>query len=96
MENDWLAGYVGAILEKGVVVLNADNKDKVDVPDIEGESGTAIRYFVNEATGFSEVQLHRTWLKVCDTSNIHESCKVRLLWIQCYRRVGNIVSSCRL
>ena len=74
MENDWLAGYVGAILEKGVVVLDADNKDKVDVPDIEGESGTAIRYFVNEATGFSEVQLHRTWLKVCGKMQIHESC----------------------
>ncbi|CAI7837225.1 unnamed protein product, partial [Closterium sp. NIES-53] len=62
-ENEWLSGYLDAILERGGAPMGTDKKERLDLSEIKGQSGTAIRYFVNEIKDSSEEELHRTWMK---------------------------------
>ncbi|CAI5519431.1 unnamed protein product [Closterium sp. Naga37s-1] len=62
-ENEWLSGYLDAILERGGAPMGTDKKERLDLSEIKGQSGTAVRYFVNEIKDSSEEELHRTWMK---------------------------------
>ncbi|CAI5956289.1 unnamed protein product [Closterium sp. NIES-65] len=62
-ENEWLSGYLDAILERGGAPMDTDKKERLDLSEIKGQSGTAVRYFVNEIKDSSEEELHRTWMK---------------------------------
>ncbi|CAI5522760.1 unnamed protein product [Closterium sp. Naga37s-1] len=63
-ENEWLSGYLDAILERGGAPMDTDKKERLDLSEIKGQSGTAVRYFVNEIKDSSEEELHRTWMKL--------------------------------
>lgn len=77
--NEWAAGYLEALIESsalvtsqpqgggtGTAVVGVGDGDKssFNAADMKGQSSIAIRYFLNEITGFSEEQLHRTWMRV--------------------------------
>lgn len=68
-ENDWLSGYLEAILERGA---RDGDKDEVDLAEMKGQGGTAVRYFVNEIVGSSEEHLHRSWMKASAMKDSHD------------------------
>ncbi|CAI5475825.1 unnamed protein product [Closterium sp. Yama58-4] len=68
-ENEWLSGYLDAILERGGAPMDTDKKERLDLSEIKGQGGTAVRYFVNEIKHSSEEELHRTWMKATAMSD---------------------------
>lgn len=77
--NDWIDGYLGAILDTGATVQGRTPEDQSSNKPAETvESGTfatggpAINYFINEITEFNELDLHRTWQKATATKNMQE------------------------
>lgn len=65
--NDWLGGYLDAILDTGTV-LDAGKPETR-----KGDSAvTTTRYFVNEITESNETDLHRTWMKATALKNVHD------------------------
>jgi sucrose-phosphate synthase len=61
--NDWINGYLEAILDAGAGFAEAETRPALTVRDGGGFNPT--KYFVEEVvTGFDESDLHRTWIKV--------------------------------
>lgn len=68
--NEWINGYLEAILDTGAAAVSEEPKAPVSV----GDTGfNPTRYFVEEVvSGVDETDLHRTWLKVVATRNTRE------------------------
>lgn len=71
-DNDWINGYLEAILdtEGSAVAKQAPEKGKKDSKSdgkeaAKKEDSLAVPFFVKQITGFDETDLHRTWMKVC-------------------------------
>ncbi|GJP30717.1 hypothetical protein CLOM_g4902 [Closterium sp. NIES-68] len=79
-ENEWLSGYLDAILERGGQPMDTDKKERLDLSEIKGRSGTAVRYFVNEIKDSSEEELHRTWMKATAMSDEKGSRMENFTW----------------
>ncbi|CAI5457682.1 unnamed protein product [Closterium sp. Yama58-4] len=79
-ENEWLSGYLDAILERGGAPMDTDKKERLDLSEIKGQSGTAVRYFVNEIKHSSEEELHRTWMKATAMSDEKGSRMENFTW----------------
>lgn len=70
-ENDWINGYLEAILDAGDGFVEAETRPTLTVRDGGGFNPT--KYFVEEVvTGFDESDLHRTWIKVVVMRNYLE------------------------
>lgn len=66
--NDWINGYLEAILDAGAGFTEAETRPALTVADGGGFNPT--KYFVEEVvTGFDESDLHRTWIKVVAMRN---------------------------
>ncbi|XVF29078.1 hypothetical protein REPUB_Repub15cG0089100 [Reevesia pubescens] len=69
--NEWINGYLEAILDSGAVVMEEQKPATVNL----GEMGhfNPTKYFVEEVvTAVDETDLHRTWIKVVATRNTRE------------------------
>eukprot|EP00897_Mesotaenium_endlicherianum_P008893 jgi/Mesen1/8031/ME000427S07320 len=77
--NEWVTGYLDAILGSGAPLDKKDVKGKdkqgkkLTTDGLENSSrGTIINYFVQEITGSNELDLHKTWQKATATKNTQE------------------------
>ncbi|XP_030507407.2 probable sucrose-phosphate synthase 3 [Cannabis sativa] len=79
--NEWINGYLEAILDSGASAINEDQKQISSTSTVnlrESSNNTGIhfnptKYFVEEVvTGVDESDLHRTWIKVVATRNTRE------------------------
>ncbi|KAF4381815.1 hypothetical protein F8388_008991 [Cannabis sativa] len=74
--NEWINGYLEAILDmgkKGDGKLNNIAKFEVKEKDHQDKLFSPTKYFVEEVVNsFDESDLHRTWIKVIATRNTRE------------------------
>ncbi|XP_024533254.1 probable sucrose-phosphate synthase 3 [Selaginella moellendorffii] len=71
--NEWINGYLEAILDSGVGIdeQRASDRKAPASPDLLGFN--ASKYFVEEVvSGFDETDIHRTWVKATATRNVRE------------------------
>uniref|UniRef100_A0A5B7CCU8 Sucrose-phosphate synthase n=1 Tax=Davidia involucrata TaxID=16924 RepID=A0A5B7CCU8_DAVIN len=69
--NEWINGYLEAILDSGASAIEENKPTPVNVGDRGHFNPT--KYFVEEVvTGVDETDLHRTWIKVVATRNTRE------------------------
>ncbi|GMI70496.1 sucrose phosphate synthase 3F, sucrose phosphate synthase B [Hibiscus trionum] len=69
--NEWINGYLEAILDSGAAAIEEQHKPAVDLRERGHFNPT--KYFVEEVvTGVDETDLHRTWIKVVATRNARE------------------------
>ncbi|CAI9762800.1 unnamed protein product [Fraxinus pennsylvanica] len=69
--NEWINGYLEAILDSGATAIEENKLTPVNVRDRGNFNPT--KYFVEEVvTGVNETDLHRTWIKVVATRNTRE------------------------
>lgn len=67
--NEWINGYLEAILDSGVAT--AEQRAAMPAPAVMGFNPT--KYFVEEVvTGVDETDLYKTWIKVVATRNARE------------------------
>lgn len=70
--NEWINGYLEAILDAGAGKL--DGKKGSMVTRNGFQYSPTCKYFVEEVVnGFDESDLHRTWIKVTNFIHIHGS-----------------------
>ncbi|KAH7664119.1 Sucrose-phosphate synthase plant protein [Dioscorea alata] len=70
--NEWINGYLEAILDSGAVTVAEDHRAAAVSLTDRGHFNPT-KYFVEEVvTGVDETDLHRTWLKVVATRNSRE------------------------
>lgn len=70
--NEWINGYLEAILDSGAVTIAEDHRAAAVSLTDRGHFNPT-KYFVEEVvTGVDETDLHRTWLKVVATRNSRE------------------------
>ncbi|KAL9275035.1 putative sucrose-phosphate synthase 2 [Drosera capensis] len=71
--NEWINGYLEAILDSGAAAIDGNSKPVSPVKVGERTHFNPTRYFVEEVvTGVDESDLHRTWIQVVATRNIKE------------------------
>lgn len=69
--NEWINGYLEAILDSGASAIEDNKQTQVNLGDREHFNPT--KYFVEEVvSGVDETDLHRTWIKVVATRNSRE------------------------
>ena len=69
--NEWINGYLEAILSTGASTMDAQKVAAEKLRDRGHFNPT--KYFVEEVvTGVDESDLHRTWIKVVATRNTRE------------------------
>ncbi|XP_022722621.1 probable sucrose-phosphate synthase 3 [Durio zibethinus] len=69
--NEWINGYLEAILDSGAAAIEEQKPATVNLRDRGHFNPT--KYFVEEVvTGVDETDLHRTWIKVVATRNTRE------------------------
>nr|DAD23989.1 TPA_asm: hypothetical protein HUJ06_025452 [Nelumbo nucifera] len=69
--NEWINGYLEAILDSGAASIEEQKPSSVNLR--EGGHFNPTKYFVEEVvTGVDETDLHRTWIKVVATRNARE------------------------
>lgn len=59
-DNDWINGYLEAILDAG------ERIDHVHYERTAVEASTAAKYFVEEVVGHDESALYNTWIRVSE------------------------------
>jgi sucrose-phosphate synthase len=69
--NDWIGGYLDAILDSGAGT--DDFRRKSSAIEEDKEALAAAKYFVNEVTEVDDTDLYHTWARVksCPRSLIH-------------------------
>ncbi|KAL3506429.1 hypothetical protein ACH5RR_031811 [Cinchona calisaya] len=72
--NEWINGYLEAILDSGAAAIDENNKANNSHVNLrEGGHFNPTKYFVEEVvSGVDETDLHRTWIKVVATRNTRE------------------------
>lgn len=74
--NEWINGYLEAILDSGVSASTLEGHPKATADMVREKEHTHFnptKYFVEEVvTGVDETDLHRTWIKVVATRNSRE------------------------
>ncbi|KAK6161731.1 hypothetical protein DH2020_005112 [Rehmannia glutinosa] len=71
--NEWINGYLEAILDSGASAIEESNKAAHAVSVRDRGNFNPTKYFVEEVvTGVDESDLHRTWIKVVATRNTRE------------------------
>ncbi|XVF37962.1 hypothetical protein REPUB_Repub20aG0056600 [Reevesia pubescens] len=71
--NEWINGYLEAILDSGGGAAAIEEQKPAMVNLREGGHFNPTKYFVEEVvTGVDETDLHRTWIKVVATRNTRE------------------------
>ncbi|GMI70029.1 sucrose phosphate synthase 3F, sucrose phosphate synthase B [Hibiscus trionum] len=69
--NEWINGYLEAILDSGAAAIEEQQKAAVDLRERGHFNPT--KYFVEEVVrGVDETDLHRTWIRVVATRNARE------------------------
>ncbi|XP_057958096.1 probable sucrose-phosphate synthase 2 isoform X2 [Malania oleifera] len=69
--NEWINGYLEAILDTGAAAIDEQKLTAVNLTERGHFNPT--KYFVEEVvTGVDETDLHRTWIKVVATRNTRE------------------------
>ncbi|KAL2636358.1 hypothetical protein R1flu_007837 [Riccia fluitans] len=63
--NEWIGGYLDAILDSGAG--RDDGQLAAKKIGADKEALTAAKYFVNEVTGYDDAALYRTWIKASAT-----------------------------
>lgn len=71
--NEWINGYLEAILDSGAGASAIEEQKPTQVNLRERGHFNPTKYFVEEVvTGVDETDLHRTWIKVVATRNTRE------------------------
>ncbi|KAK8933954.1 Sucrose-phosphate synthase [Platanthera zijinensis] len=74
--NEWINGYLEAILHSGGAVVAEERRTPAPAVDVGlklGDHFSPTRYFVEEVvTSVDETDLYRTWIKVVATRNVKE------------------------
>ncbi|KAF6166354.1 hypothetical protein GIB67_034905 [Kingdonia uniflora] len=71
--NEWINGYLEAILDSGTSMVDEKPHSKHQAFDMPGGHYNPTKYFVEEVvSGVDETDLHRTWIKVVATRNTRE------------------------
>ncbi|KAG1363434.1 sucrose-phosphate synthase [Cocos nucifera] len=71
--NEWINGYLEAILDSGASAITDEQRGSSPVSVRDTGHFNPTRYFVEEVvTGVDETDLHRTWIKVVATRNSRE------------------------